>query len=94
VNTIRPIEVKTLPGFHLWLKFSDGTQGELDLSFLKGKGVFSYWEKKGNFETAYIDKETNSISWTDEIELDSFNMYLKLIGKSFEEWKAAQLEHA
>jgi len=94
MNHIKPIKVKSLPGYNIWIKFSDGTEGNVDLSYLKGKGIFSFWDIDRNFEKVYIDKETNAIAWSREIEIDSFNIYLKIIGKSYEEWKADQLTHA
>ena len=30
----RPIEVKALPNFRIWLRYDDGTEGEVDLSDL------------------------------------------------------------
>ena len=36
----RPIEVKALPNFRIWLRYDDGTEGEVDLSDLAGRGVF------------------------------------------------------
>ncbi len=37
----RPIEVKPLENYRLWVKFSDGVEGVVDLSGLVGKGVRS-----------------------------------------------------
>jgi hypothetical protein len=39
-----PIQVKALPGYKLWLKYSDGVAGEVDLSHLVRKGVFALWD--------------------------------------------------
>ena len=36
---IRPTEVETRKGYRLWLKYSDGTAGEVDLSHLAGPAV-------------------------------------------------------
>jgi hypothetical protein len=40
---LRPLDVKALPGHRLWLRYSDGTEGEVDLSHLVGRGVFTIW---------------------------------------------------
>jgi len=37
----KPIQVKVLPNYKLWVKYTDGVEGEIDLSHLVGKGVFS-----------------------------------------------------
>lgn len=34
-------------GLRIWLRFSDGSQGEVDLSDLVGLGVFQAWEAPG-----------------------------------------------
>jgi Protein of unknown function (DUF2442) len=40
--------VKSLDGFRLWLRFSDGIEGMADLSDLAGRGVFSAWNTLGH----------------------------------------------
>ena len=37
---LRPVEVKALSDYRLWVRYSDGVTGEVDLSHLAGKGVF------------------------------------------------------
>ena len=37
---IRPTEVEPRDGFRIWLRYQDGTMGEIDLSHLVGCGVF------------------------------------------------------
>ncbi len=39
----RPIEVKALANFRVWLRYDDGTEGVVDLSDLAGRGVFKAW---------------------------------------------------
>ena len=46
---IRPVEVRPLARYGIWLRYEDGTEGEVDLSHLAGKGVFSAWEQEGVF---------------------------------------------
>ncbi|MBI3605639.1 MAG: DUF2442 domain-containing protein, partial [Nitrospirae bacterium] len=36
-------EVKPLEDYQVWIKFSDGVEGIVDLSDLVEKGVFSVW---------------------------------------------------
>lgn len=81
---IRPLIVKALPHFRLYLEYSDGTKGEVDLSELAGNGVFEAWAKPGFFEAVYIG-EYREIKWDDEIELCPDSLYLKLTGKTPEE---------
>ena len=35
-----PTNVEPRDGFHIWLEYDDGAQGEVDLSHLAGKGIF------------------------------------------------------
>jgi hypothetical protein len=37
---LRPIDIKPLPDYRIWLKYSHGIEGVVDLSQLAGKGVF------------------------------------------------------
>jgi len=82
-----PIEVKPLDNYRIFLKFIDGKEGIIDLSEFRGKGVFTAWDESDLFTKVYIDKETKAIAWDENLELDVNNLYLKLIGKSFDEWK-------
>ena len=44
---IRPIEVEPRDGFRIWLRYSDGATGEVDLSDVAGRGVFETWNEPG-----------------------------------------------
>jgi hypothetical protein len=81
---IRPISVRALPIYRIYLEFSDGTKGEVDLSDLVGKGVFEVWNDYSFFEKVHIG-EHREVKWSDEIELCPDSLYLKLTGKSPEE---------
>lgn len=78
------VEVKPLQKYRLWLQFSNGKKGEIDLSDLAGKGVFKAWEKPGVFEAVRID-EYGALIWTENIDLCPDSLYLRLTGKSPEE---------
>lgn len=80
----RPIEVRALKGYRLWLRYSDGVEGEVDLSHLVGRGVFKAWEEESFFRAVHINK-AGAISWGEEIDLCPDALYLKVTGKSPEE---------
>jgi len=80
----KPVEVRALPDYKIWAKFSDGTEGKVDLSHLAGKGVFSIWNEYGDFENVYV-AEHGAIAWNDDIDICSDSIYLKLTGKSAQE---------
>ncbi len=76
----RPIEVKALPGFRLWLRYEDGVEGEIDVSDLAGRGVFKAWADEAFFRTLHIASH-GAIAWDDDLELCPDAMYLRLTGK-------------
>ena len=81
---IRPMSVHPLPNYRIYLEFSDGSKGEVDLSDLAGKGVFQVWNDYSFFEKVQIGPE-RQIMWNDYIELCADSLYLKLTGKTPEE---------
>jgi len=81
IYMIRPIEVKPLSGYKLWLKYNDGVSGEVDLSYLVGKGVFSVWKDYDIFESVRLGKKGELI-WDKNLDLCPDSLYLKLTGKS------------
>ncbi|PJA27559.1 MAG: DUF2442 domain-containing protein [candidate division Zixibacteria bacterium CG_4_9_14_3_um_filter_46_8] len=78
------VAVKMLRRYQLWIRFSDGKEGEVDLSDLAGRGVFKAWEAPAIFEAVRID-ESGSLVWPNDIDLCSDSLYLRLTGKSPEE---------
>jgi len=80
----QPIEVKALPNYKLWVKYSDGVEGEVDLSHLVGKGVFCLWNDYRAFQRVYIGSG-NELAWSDKIDLCPDSIYMKLTNKTPEE---------
>jgi hypothetical protein len=74
-------KVKALPDYKLWLKFSDGVEGTVDLSGLVGKGVFSVWRDKKKFAAVYVDPESHTAAWPGGIDLCPDNLYMEITGK-------------
>jgi hypothetical protein len=85
----KPVEVKAEKKYSLWVRFADGTSGAIDLSHLSHQGVFEKWEEEDLFFNPYIDKETDAVAWSQTLELSPDSLYLKLKGKTFEEWKSS-----
>lgn len=81
---IKPIEVKALNNYRLHLKFSDGAEGEVDLSAFAGKGVFTLWNDYNNFQQVQIG-ESGEIAWNEDVDMDSDTMYMQITGKTVEE---------
>ncbi len=77
---IRPTDVEPRSGNRLWITYSDGTAGEVDLSHLAGRGVFKLWNIQGCFEAVHI-APTGGIAWEDDVELCPDALYLRLTGR-------------
>ncbi len=77
----QPKEVKALGGYRLWIAYTDGTAGQVDLSDLAGQGIFALWDQPGAFESVRITP-WRAIAWSDEVELCADALYLRLTGKA------------
>ena len=78
------LEVKVLEKYRLEVKFSDGTQGVVDLSDFAGKGVFALWKDYSQFEKVKIGT-SGELIWNDEADMDGLGIYIKLTGKKPED---------
>jgi hypothetical protein len=78
------LELKALPKYVIWLRYSDGAQGTVDLSDLVGKGVFSLWKDAGAFEAVALS-DYGAPAWGESIDLCPDALYLELTGKRPEE---------
>lgn len=72
------ISCKPLPNYHVWIEFDDGLNGEVDLSDLAGKGVFSAWNSVDFFNSVYVDPQSETLAWGDDIDLDPYVLRAKL----------------
>ena len=70
--------------FKVWLKYEDGTEGEVDLSDLAGRGVFKKWDEPGEFEKVYVGT-SGELCWSDELDLCPDSLYMRITGKTVEE---------
>ncbi len=81
---IQPTIVRALSNYRLYLEFSDGVAGEVDLCDLADGEVFAPWRDPGFFEKVHIGPH-REIKWDNEIELCADSLYLRLTGKTPEE---------
>ena len=80
--------------YKLFTRFEDGTEGILDLSHLAGKGVFKAWDDEDHFFRVFIDSASGAVTWPDEIDIDTYNLYCKLKGISPDEFFKQKEVHA
>jgi len=59
--------VEPLERYRIRVRFTDGVEGEVDLSDLAGKGVFAAWSD--NFEQVFVDPESGTVAWPGGIDL-------------------------
>jgi hypothetical protein len=74
------LDVRALSGYKLRLRYTDRTEGEVDLSEFAGHGVFKLWDDRSAFERAHIG-EFGQVAWNDEVEMCADALYLRLTGK-------------
>jgi Protein of unknown function (DUF2442) len=82
---VKPIEVKALEPYKVWVKYSDGVEGVIDYSHFAGKGVFKKWEDPEFFKNVFIVDDWRCISWADELEMDPETTYHLVSGLSIDE---------
>jgi hypothetical protein len=84
--------VKYISGFTLHVKFLDGVEGDIELSDLVDKGIFSVLQSQEYFAKAY--NTGYSIAWSDELEIDSDTIYMEISGKSLDALHPQNPAHA
>lgn len=84
IEMFKPVKVTALQGYKIRILYTDGVEGEVDLSHLVGRGVFSLWNVPNAFESVGIGP-SGEIKWSDEVELCPDSLYMEISGKSPEE---------
>lgn len=73
------IEVKPLSAYKLYLRFEDGTSGEVDISeIIVFKGIFAKLEDKDYFSTVKVNPDIGTIYWENGADIAPCTLY-KLI---------------
>ena len=80
----KPVDVKALPNYRIWLRYDDGIAGEIDLSDIAGQGVFTVWSDPAVFNAVRLGPH-GAIEWSPDLDLCPDAMYLRLTGKTFDE---------
>jgi hypothetical protein len=80
----RLLSVSAQSDYRLWLEYSDGTTGAVDLSHLVGRGVFELWKNPEAFSRVQLS-EQGAPTWNDSIDLCPDALYLQLTGKKPED---------
>jgi hypothetical protein len=83
-DVARPTLARAAPGYRLFLRYDDGTEGEVDLSSLVGRGVFKAWQDVAFFQSVKLGPY-GEIMWGDQIDLCPDAMYLRLTRRTPEQ---------
>ena len=79
----RPVDVRALEPYRIWLRYDNGVEGQVDLSYLAGKGMCVAWEDHEFFAGVYIGP-LEGISWSERIDLCPDDMYMRLTDTSID----------
>lgn len=82
---IKILEARALNPYRLYVKFSDGVEGEVNLSAWAGQGVFAAWDDPSFFEQVRITSTGRSLEWGDRIDLCADSLYMDLTGRTVQE---------
>lgn len=80
----RLTEVEPRDGYQIWICYSDGAAGVVDLSHLAGRGVFKAWKNLTFFRSVSLTAN-GAVAWGEDIELCPDALYMRLTNKSIEE---------
>lgn len=72
--------VTAIDNYVLHVLFTDGTEGDYNMSHLAGKGVFKSLDADNNFYKVFINSESGAISWPGELDIDTINVYCTIKG--------------
>ena len=75
------VACKPLPDYHIWIRFEDGLEGEVNLNHLVGKGVFEAWNSIEFFNQVRVDPKTDTVAWGEDIDLDPYVLREKVEAK-------------
>lgn len=84
----RPIRVSPLQDAKIFVVFSDGVEGVIDMSSSVGRGVFTSLADPRVFATVHIG-DRGQIAWSEEMEICPDAAYLEVAGQG-----AVQPAHA
>ena len=88
------ISVTAIGKYKLYVRFSDASEGEYDVSHLAGKGVFKSWDTENNFSKVSINTEPGATTWPGELDIDTINAYCEIKGVDVEEYLNSKQHHA
>ena len=81
---VRLVNAQPRAGYRVWLRYTDGAEGEVDLSDLAGRGVFRAWSDRRLFESLLVT-DRGALEWPGGLDVCGDALYLRLTGEAPEE---------
>ncbi len=78
---VEVVEARPLEGLKLWLRFSDGKEGVVDLSALELPGLLSRLRDPGFFAQVRVDPELGAPVWPGGLDLDPLVLYARALAR-------------
>ncbi len=75
---VNPVFVKAVGNSKIYLKYSDGMEGELQLSYLKEKPGYEILKDSSAFGNVFIDEISKDICWNKNISICKNAVYKQL----------------
>ena len=77
------VSVKHLGGMRLRIRFDDGVEGDVNLSRrMKFPGILARLRDPAFFAKVFVHPEARTVSWPEEIDLDTLVLYSYVTGRS------------
>jgi hypothetical protein len=81
------VEVRPLGSHRLFLRFSDGATGELDVAaYISFEGVFEPLKHEDFFRLVRVNPELGTIEWPNGADLDPIVLYCRATGTPLPDW--------
>ena len=76
------VTVKPLAHHHLYLRFEDGVEGEVNIAnLIKFTGVFALLENDEYFAQVYVNPDLGTVCWPNEADIDPDVLYSIVTGQ-------------
>ena len=85
IGSPRVVDVETLDGYRLRLRFDDGAEGVVDMSHLVAYEPFAPWRNEQYFHRQVSIDEWGGIRWSDDLDFCNTALYMQATGKTLEQ---------
>lgn len=72
------IEARYIGNYNVWLRFEDGTEGEVDLSAELWGPIFEPLKDETFFSRLYVNADTGTIEWPNKADFAPEFLYEKV----------------